>query len=250
MFRYYENVAPWFGNILANPHLIILVIIMIVLILESVNVIRKGNRAEKKESDEEATKNISTQADDPHAKHGKDIRFSYFEPFKGIIIAIVVTVLFLASPQIIAYVFVDRLIPTFITSAVRSLWIPIILWALIRIGIEVAYIIERHYTKRLAMITVIGNVLATICGIIIFISPRIVNGEYIDFIHRYFEDMAAWFSVPLTRILDRPNLIILVIMIVVFIVESINMIRRGNKTEDEDEVDNDVITIKNDSEDV
>jgi len=89
--------------------------------------------------------------------------------------------------------------------------------------------IERSYTKRLALITVVGNFLAIVCGLFIFLDHRIVYGEYITFVHRYFEDMAAWFSVPLTRILDRPNLIVLVIMVVVLVIESINVLRRANK---------------------
>jgi len=240
---YYRNVSVWFGNILARPNLIILAIIMIIVILESINVIRKGNKAEKKEekvseTDEENTDEAVKGTDGRIAEQKKIIKkakFSYFEPFKGIIFAVIVTVIFLAFPQIISFVFLDRLIPTFYTEVVRSLWIPIIIWALLRIGVKVAYLIERSYTKRLAIITTIGNILAIICGFIIFISPRIVNQEYINFIHRYFEDLAAWFSVILTGILDRPNLIILVLMIVILIVESLNVYRRSLKKEDEEE---------------
>jgi len=165
-------------------------------------------------------------------KNKKRVKFSYFEPTVGIIIAVVFVIIFLVFPQIITYVFIgDRLIPTFDAAVIQSTLIIVfsILWALIRIGIEVSYFIERSYTKRLALITIIGNILATICGIVIFISPRIVFREYSDFVHTYFEDMAAWFSIPLTRILDRPNLIILVIMIVVFIIESVSMVNKSNK---------------------
>ena len=174
-------------------------------------------------------------------KSKKRVKFSYFEPTVGIIIAVVFVTIFLVFPQIITYVFIgDRLIPTFDAAVIQSTLIIVfsILWALIRIVIEVSHFIERSFTKRLALITIIGNVLAAICGFVIFISPRIVFWEYSDFVHKYFEDMAAWFSVPLTRILDRPNLIILAIMIVVFIIESVNMVKNSNKAKgkkDEDE---------------
>ena len=240
---YYRNVSVWFGNILARPNLIILVIIMIIIILESINVIRKGNKAEKREEEkkQKEAKNAdeaANKADDPSAAQEEKVKkakFSYFEPFKGIIFAVIVTVIFLAFPQIISFVFLDRLIPTFYTEVIRSLWIPIIIWALLRIGIKVAYLIEQSYTKRLAIITAVGNILAIICGFVIFVNPRIVNQEYINFIHRYFEDLASWFSVLLTGILDRPNLIILVLMIVILIVESLNVYRRSIKKEDEEE---------------
>ena len=187
---------------------------------------------------------LPVQDDDFHDEEEneiKDLRFSVFEPIKGIIFAVVATVIFLGFPQIITYVFIGRrLIPTFDAEVVRSLWIPIILWAVFRIGIEVAGLFERHYTKRLAVITIIGNVLALICGLIIFVRPRIVFWEYSDFIHRYFDDMAAWFSVPLTRILDRPNLIILFLMIFFLVIECITAVRKGRKTkETEDDEDED-----------
>ena len=173
-------------------------------------------------------------------KEIKNVKFSYFEPFKGIILTLVATVIFLVFPQIITFVFIgNRLIPTFDATVIHGLWvlIPAILWALFRIGIEIAYLIEKKYTQRLAVITLIGNIFAVISGLFVFVSPRIVYWEYSDFIHTYFEDMAAWFSVPLTRILDRPNLIILFIMIVVILIESINMFRRANKVKNRDEED-------------
>ena len=179
------------------------------------------------------------EANSKSEKGLKEKKFSYFEPAKGIIFAVVATVLFLGFPQVITYVFIGELIPIFDATVVRSLWIPIVLWGLIRIGIEVAYILERSYTKRLAVVTIVGDVLATICGLIIFVSPRILWQGYIDFVHTYFEDMAVWFSVPLTRILDRPNLIILFVMILVFVIESINVVRRsrrGKEKKDEENV--------------
>ena len=186
--------------------------------------------------------NVENNHDDLNSKPEKALKekkFSYFEPAKGIIFAVVATILFLGFPQVITYVFITALIPMFDATVVRSLWLPIILWALFRIGIEVAYMIERRYTKRLAIITVVGNVLALICGLIIFVSPRILWQGYVDFVHTYFQDMAAWFTVPLTRILDRPNLIILAVMIVVFAIESFNMVRRGIKAEDKKDEETD-----------
>jgi len=185
--------------------------------------------------------NINDQEEKQDEEKLTDKKFSYFEPMKGIIFAVVATIIFLGFPQVITYVFVGRrMIPTFDAVVVRSLWIPIILWMIFRIAIEVAYIIERNYTKKLAIVTIIGNVLAIICGLIIFIRPRIVYGEYVDFIHRYFEDMAEWFSVPLTRVLDSPNIIILVFMIFFLVLECITTIRKSRRPkDDEDEEDKD-----------
>jgi hypothetical protein len=168
----------------------------------------------------------------------KKLKFSYFEPIAGIIFAIVATVVFLGFPQIIAVVFVSGpLIPTFNTEVIRSLWIPIILWALFRIAVEVFYIVERCYTKRLAIATLTGNVLAFICTLVIFIPARIVNTEFIDWINTHFTDNAAWFG----GILARANLVIIAIMLIGLILDSITVTMKGfkKKKEDDDDVEAD-----------
>jgi len=161
----------------------------------------------------------------------KHQKFSYWEPVAGILFAIIATVIFLGFPQIITVQYVDGSgtigyrIPTFEAEVIRSLWLPIIIWALLRVGIDVFYLFEKKYTKRLALVSVVGHVLTAICSVIIFISPRIVYWEYVDWVHSYFENVAVWFG----NILAKPNLIVLTIMIVVLIIESIIVIRKGNK---------------------
>ena len=170
--------------------------------------------------------NISPDPDDSRPAPKKKLKFSYFEPIAGILFAVIATIIFLGFPQVISIVFIGaRLIPTFDEVVIRSLWLPIIIWALLRIGIEVAYLVERSYTRRLATITVIGHILTAIVSIIIFISPRIVFWEYIDFVHTYFKDVAEWFG----EILARPNLIILAIMLIVLVIESVTVIKKGEK---------------------
>jgi len=162
----------------------------------------------------------------------KEKRFSMFEPIAGIIFAIVCTIIFLGFPQIITIVFIGgRLIPTFDAEVIRSLWLPIILWCVFRVGVEVAYLIIKRYTKKLTIISLVGHALTAICTLIIFVSPRIVFWEYVDFIHRYFEDVARWFG----NILAKPNLIILVVMLVVLIIESVTVIRKGKKEKEKEE---------------
>ncbi|MCL2663302.1 MAG: hypothetical protein FWE83_08260 [Oscillospiraceae bacterium] len=163
-------------------------------------------------------------------------KFSYFEPIAGIIFAVVATVIFLGFPEIIAVVFVSGpVIPTFNTEVIRSLWVPIILWAIFRIAIEVFYIVEHRYTKRLAITTLIGNVLALICTLVIFIPVRIVNIEYINWINTHFTDNAEWFG----EILVRPNLIIIGIMLIGLILDSITVSVKGFKRKKDEDTDED-----------
>ena len=176
-------------------------------------------------------------------KQQKKLKFSYFEPVAGMIIAIAATIIFFFFPQIIGVFFIGgRVIPTFETEVIRSLWIPIFLWALLRIGVEVAFLVERRYTRRLALISVIGYVLTAIVTFIIFLSDRIVHWEYVEFIHTRFDNLAAWFA----NVIAKPNLIILVFMMLILIMESINVIRKGNKAkekEEEEELDAEAVVL-------
>ena len=175
-----------------------------------------------------------TKTDDSHSAPKKKIKFSFLEPIAGAIFALVAAFIFYFYPQIITIVFIgSRLIPTFDAEIIQSLWLPILIWVILRVGVEVAFLIERRYTQRLAVVAFIGNVLTAIATFIIFFSDRIVYWEYVDFVHKYFADVAEWFG----EILARPNLIILVIIVIVLIIETINVIKKGNKSKDKDNKD-------------
>jgi len=182
------------------------------------------------------SESVNTPADpnEEPKKELKDQKFSYFEPIAGMIVAIVCVIIFLGFPQIITIGFIGtppRLIPTFDADVIRSLWFPIILWGLLHIGVDVAYLIERRYTKRLAMITVIGHALALICACIIFIPSKIVYWEYLVWVDILFEHVADWFG----NILAIPNLIVLFLMIIVSLFVSITVVRKGNKAKEKED---------------
>jgi len=161
----------------------------------------------------------------------KVIKFSYFEPVVGILIALAVSIIFYFFPQVIAIVFVNGpVIPTFSINAINgpgsSIWIPVLLWALLRIGIEIVYLIERRYTKRLAIITLIGNTLAFICTLVIFLPDSIMNPEHLEWVRTNYINNAAWFG----EILARANIVVIIIMLVSLILDSITSIRKGFKS--------------------
>jgi len=173
-----------------------------------------------------------TIPEDPHPAPKKKIKFSFYEPVAGIIFALVAAIIFYFFPQIITIVFIGgRLIPTFDAEVIQSLWIPILIWAILRLGVEFSFLIERRYTERLAVIASIGNILTAVVTFIIFFNVRIVYWEYIDFVHKYFADVAEWFG----KILARPNLIILVIILIVLIIETINVIKKGRMSKSQDD---------------
>ena len=185
---------------------------------------------------EGASPDEATIAEAEENKDQKNLKFSYIEPVAGIAFSVLAAVIFLGFPIVIGVYFIGgHIIPTFIAEYFRdwSLWIiiPGIIWTLLRVGVEVAYLVERRYTKRLAKISVIGNVLAAICTFIMFVSPRIVNQDYVDWVHAYFANVSVWFG----NLLANPHLIILFIIIVALILDSVNVVRKGNKAEDKED---------------
>jgi len=156
-------------------------------------------------------------------------KFPYFEPFAGIVIAIVCTVVFLWFTDLITiafYVEPPILIPAFLQVEIQALWLPIILWGLVRIAGNIAYLIEKVYTKRLAVISLIANLLTVIITILILARDYIVNPKYADYMIRLFEpSVAPWFGVMLAN----PHIIIIAIVYLVMILDSITVIRKRNK---------------------
>jgi len=174
----------------------------------------------------------------------KDQKFSFFEPIAGIIFAVIATVLFLGFPELITVRYIGGFqIPTFDEEVIRSLWLPIILWAVFRICVDIFFLFERQYTKRLSIVAIIGWALTIICTVIIFINPRILNDQtyltpdfpegYISFIEKSFSTYPSWFE----GILKNPHLVIMFLIIAVLIIEGIAVVRKGLKSKDDEDKD-------------
>jgi len=182
----------------------------------------------------------------------KKVKFSYFEPVAGIIFALVATIIFYFFPQIIAVGFFGNpivIIPTFVEEVIKSLWLPIFLWAILRIVVEIVYLVERRYTKRLAIITIIGNLLAFVSTLFVFIPDRIVNPEYINWVHDHISPIATWFG----ELLAKPHWIIIAIMLIGLILDSITVTVKGIKAskkdkDEDDDIRSEVVEIGIDAE--
>jgi len=175
-----------------------------------------------------AQNNAPANVPDTEKKAAEIKKFSYFEPITGIVVALACTIIFLWFSPIITIAFKGDpyvLIPTFNEADIHKLWIPIILWGLVRIGSNVAYLIERIYTKRLAIIALVGNGLTAVLTLIIFVSGHIVNPEHIEVMREMFEHTAPWFG----EILANANIVVIVIILFVLILDSFTVIRKRKK---------------------
>ena len=176
-------------------------------------------------------------------------KFSYFEPIAGMTFAVICTVIFGWFSEIITWSYygtaynniaegVIRLVPTFDKEVISSMIVLVIIWGLLRIAIDVFYLVERCYTKRLAIVSIAGNVLTLIASCIILIPSRIVNDEYVLHVHAAFQAGMAWFG----EIIARPNIIILVLLLVILFLESFFAARKGWKSNKEKNEDEEAIT--------
>lgn len=123
-------------------------------------------------------------------------RIPIHEPILGIIWAILFAVLLLAFPWFAgAWIADSGWIPVFITEALRSLWVPILLWSMLGVVKEAAKLWEGQHTKRLALITTVLNLPILGCVVWMFASSRIVNPHFVSFVGDIFaEEGAEWIA--------------------------------------------------------
>jgi len=173
---------------------------------------------------------------EPNEKKKSIRSFSILEPIVGIIFAVACTTIFGFFSEIITWSYygtthsniqqgVIRLVPTFDKDVISSIVVLVILWGLLRVAINVFYLVERSYTRRLSIVSIVGNALTFIVSLIILIPPRIVNEEYVHHVHTAFQGNMTWFG----NVIANPNLVILVLMLILLFFESFNIVRKGWK---------------------
>jgi hypothetical protein len=141
------------------------------------------------------------------------------EPIFGIIFSVAVAVLFLGVPQAIGGMFYDTWIPLFDVAVLRSMWLPIIAWAVLGIIAETVTIMEGRYTKKLAGVCVVTNLLIAACAAAVFLQDAIMNPAFVQDISAILNYEADW----LVPWLSNANIIIFAIVCIAIIIESISI---------------------------
>ena len=148
----------------------------------------------------------------------KETRIKRHDPIMGIVWAVIATVLFLVFPWF-AGVWVKNIgwIPFFLTTVIRSHWLPITLWGILSISKESFKLIEGQYTKRLAIATVAANLSIAICAAVVFVSGSIVNPDFLPGINSLIETGDG--QVPLS-LFSNVHLFLLSIVCIGLIIDS------------------------------
>ena len=101
-------------------------------------------------------------------------------PIISMMLWIVLAIVFLGFPQIIgAWGDGTGYIPVFTTAVLRGLWLPIIAWAVLGIAKDAVRLLEEAYTVRVALVTLVANVLIVGCTAVVFLHPGIMNPDFI-----------------------------------------------------------------------
>jgi len=143
-----------------------------------------------------------------------------YEAVAGIIFSVVVVVVLLGFPEVVGmWTRATGWVPIFVPDVLRSLWMFIVLWAVLEIVKESVKIVEGQYTRRLAVVTVICNIFIVVSALAVFLNDRIVNPEFVNTITCFIEEADG--SAAAAFIFGNINLIVLGAVILGFVVDSI-----------------------------
>lgn len=103
------------------------------------------------------------------------------EPIAGIIFSVIFCVIFLAAPQIICAKFgADQpFITVFNVDLIHQLWYIFVALTILGIARESFKLYEGRYTKRLAIVTVVSDILSAALTLVLLSSQQILNSAFI-----------------------------------------------------------------------
>jgi len=155
----------------------------------------------------------------------KNERIPRWEPIAGMAWGAVAAVFFLGFPQVAGWWFGGAgWTPIFDAAAIRSLWLPIVLWAVLGIGTEALRLIEGRYTRRLAIVMAAANLCIAASVIFVFAQSRIINAAFAPAFREFLGD------IPLVgTIFAHFNLFFLAVVLFALAIETVTAVYKGWK---------------------
>lgn len=150
-----------------------------------------------------------------------------FESIFGITISVIFCIVFLIAPEIFSAPLVDgkNLVPIFNTQIIKSIWYIIIGFAVLGIIRECFKLYEGRYTKRLAVVTVITDVLSALLSFVFLLDNKIINTEFTTAIMNLFQEDADL----IVNIFSEFNIFFLSVILFALAIDMINTIVRALK---------------------
>lgn len=118
-------------------------------------------------------------------------QISKVECLLGIGISVVFIIVFLLAPQIFCAILqrdgVVDVIPIFNVETIRKTWYIIVVFGILGIIREIVKLIEGKYTGRVALTTMVADVLSAVCSIWWLTRSNLINSEFVTSIDILFE---------------------------------------------------------------
>ena len=149
----------------------------------------------------------------------KDACIKPHEPIINMMWSVFAAVFFLGFPQIAgAWLEGSGWIPAFDTQVIRGFWLPIVLWAVLGIAKEAVKLIDGQYTIRLAVTTLIANVLILISTAFVFLNNRLLNAKFV----RHISDWVTGEDSAMIRdVLGNLGVVFFGVLCLVFVLETV-----------------------------
>ncbi|MDL2258646.1 hypothetical protein LJC42_05785 [Eubacteriales bacterium OttesenSCG-928-K08] len=141
----------------------------------------------------------------------KEEKISRWEPILGIVGATLITIILLATPQLLGWVNQDGVrISIFDTVSIRSMWYVVLALAAISIVNETVRLLEGQRTKRVLTVTIIADVLSLPLVIWLFNSGFKLNPAFLEGI---YDAMGTDTSIPATMLANANNILLGIVVI-------------------------------------
>ena len=147
----------------------------------------------------------------------------------GIIFSVIVVVVLLGFPEVIGlWTQATGWVPIFVPEVLRSLAVFIVLWAALEIVKMSVKLVEGQYTKRLAIVTVICNILIVASALAVFLNDRILNPEFLNTMICYVTETDGIAAV--SCIFGNINLIIVFATVLALVLDSVETAVKAYKS--------------------
>ena len=149
------------------------------------------------------------------------------ESIFGITTSLIFCIVFLVAPEIFGFALIEgkTFIPIFNTQIIKSIWYIIIGLTALGIIRDSFKLIEGRYTKKLAIVTIITDILSAILSFVFLLDNKIINSEFTNVIINLFKDDAEL----IVNIFSRFNLFFLSVILFALVIDMINTIVRAWK---------------------
>ena len=109
----------------------------------------------------------------------KRAQIKIHEPIIDIFLQIATAVLFLGFPYVIGiYTQSTGWVSAFDQDYIRQMWYLVIIWVAIGISAEIFTLTERRYSKKMALVAIIANVLSGVSVTLLLANSKIMNPDF------------------------------------------------------------------------